>query len=106
MLVPNDIALFGQTGSQTSQLTQASVIFKAIAALCRVGAANALRGVHRLFSKTKLSAVLRHADLRKFRPAAERRRGRNRRRSRRRAWRAFAAGPSTSALRAVACPEP
>ena len=43
MLAPSDIALFGQTGSQTSQLMQACVIFRAIATLCRVGAANAAR---------------------------------------------------------------
>jgi hypothetical protein len=31
MLAPKDIALFGQTGAQTSQLMHASVIFSAIA---------------------------------------------------------------------------
>jgi hypothetical protein len=43
MLAPKDIALFGQTGSHTSQLMQASVIFRAM----RDCAGSALNAQHR-----------------------------------------------------------
>src|SRR5678815_5488932 len=65
MLAPSEIARFGQTGSHTSQLTQACVIVSAIGALCRVRAANAVYSCKRRTTRARATSnrnIVMHAD--------------------------------------------